>query len=63
MVLCYFALKTGIHFAHFGLELGRYSFRGNHGDECMYLLFQFQMIRKEREICEFERYFENGYGF
>ena len=51
---CCFGLKTGIHFAHFGLESGWYSFRGNHGDECMCLLFQFQMIRKEREMCKFE---------
>ena len=49
---------TGVQFAHFGLESGRYSFRRNHREECMYLLFQFQTIRKEREICEFERYFK-----
>ena len=56
--MCCFGLKTGVQFAHFDLESGRYSFRRNHGEECMYLLFQFQMIRKEREMCEFERYFK-----
>ena len=34
-----FGLKTGIDFAHFGLESGA---------------FQFQMSKKERHICKFE---------
>ena len=29
-----FGLKTGIHFAHFGLESG-YGFRGNYGSACI----------------------------
>ena len=37
--LCRFGLKTGIDFAHFGLESGA---------------FQFQMSKKERLICKFE---------
>ena len=45
-----FGLQTGIHFAHFGLESGM-AFEGTTG---AYLSFQFQMRKKEREICEFE---------
>ena len=37
--LCRFGLKTGIDFAHIGLESGA---------------FQFQMSKKERGICRFE---------
>ena len=37
--LCRFGLKTGIDFAHIGLESGA---------------FQFQMSKKERDICRFE---------
>ena len=46
-------LKTGIHFAHFNLESG-IVFEGTM--ECMNVLlpFQFQMSKKEREICKFE---------
>ena len=43
-----FGLKTGIDFAHFGLESGMV-FEGT-----MHLSFQSQMSKKEREICEFE---------
>ena len=39
-----FCLKTGIDFAHFGLESGMV-FEGT-----MHLSFQFQMSKKEREI-------------
>ena len=47
-----FVLKTGIHFAHFGLELGMV-FEGT--TECMNVfIVQFQMSKKERELCEFE---------
>ena len=47
-----FVLKTGVHFVHFGLELGMV-FEGT--TECMKVfIVQFQMIKKEREICEFE---------
>ena len=51
--LCRFGLKTGIQFAHFGLE-SDIVFEGT--TECMNVLlpFQFQMSEKEREICEFE---------
>ena len=46
-------LKTGIHFAHFNLKSG-IVFEGTM--ECMNVLlpFQFQMSKKEREICKFE---------
>ena len=33
----------------------RHCFRGNYGSVWMYLLFQFQMSKKEREMCKFER--------
>ena len=39
-----------IHFVHFGLESG-WAFEGTTE---VFLLFQFQMSKKEREICEFE---------
>ena len=49
-----FGVKTGIHFGHFGLESGMV-FGGNTGvyDRIIYP-FQFQMSKKEREICEFD---------
>ena len=50
--LCRFVLKTGIHFAHFGLESGM-AFEGT--TECMNVfIVQFQTSKKERELCEFE---------
>ena len=45
-----------VGFAPFWSE-NRYGFQGNHGSVRMYLLFQFQMSKKEteeREIGEFE---------
>ena len=51
-----FGLKTGIRFAHFGLESG-IVFEGTTGDDCK--SFQFQMSKKEREICEFETNLRN----
>ena len=45
-----FGLKTGIHFAHLGLD----GCRGKYGSVWTYLMLQFQMSKKEREICEFE---------
>ena len=54
-----FRPKTGIDFPHFGLESGMV-FKGVR--ECTnYLLFQFQMSKKEREICEFETDFEKSF--
>ena len=52
-----FGLKTGIHFAQFGLESGMV-FEGTTG---VYerLSFQFQMSKKEREVCEFEMDLKN----
>ena len=50
--LCLFGLKTGIHFAHFGLGSGML-FEGTTG-VYEYLSFQLQMSKKEREICELE---------
>ena len=46
-----FALKTGIDFTHFGL--GSVWFSSNYGS-VRYLSFQFQMSKKEGEICEFK---------
>ena len=49
-----FGLKTDMHFAHFCLESGMV-FGGTTGVQLRtYLSFQFQMSKKEREICEFE---------
>ena len=52
-----FGLKTGIHFAHFGLESGMV-FEG--ATECRtYLSFQVQMSKKEREKYKFEMDLKN----
>ena len=71
-----FGRKTGIHFAHFGLESG-YGFRGTTGVYERIYRFNSKPIR-EIEICEFEMHLkncfvchnfclkagsENGYGF
>ena len=54
-----FGLQTGIHFAHFGLESGMV-FEGTTGRSVWrYLAFQFQMGKKEREMCEFEMDLKN----
>ena len=52
-----FGLKTGVHFAHFGLE--RVWFPKERRIVWMYLSFQFQIRKKEREICEFEMNLKN----
>ena len=54
-----FGLKTGIHLAYFGLELGMVFEGTTRVYECIYVLFQFQMSQKEREICEFETALNN----
>lgn len=46
-------LKTGVDFAYFGLTGSGYSFLGNYWRVRTYLSVQFQMSKKEREICEF----------
>ena len=51
-----FGLKTGTRLAHFGLESG-IVFEGTAGDERT--SFQFQMSKKEREICAFETNLRN----
>ena len=49
----------GIDFAHFGLESGMV-FGGTTGVyERIILSFQFQMSKKEREICEFKMDLKN----
>ena len=49
-----FGLKTGIHFAHFGLESGMV-FEGTTGVyERIYRFNSKLMDKKEGEICEFE---------
>ena len=46
-----FGLKTGREFAHFDLESNKlYGFRGNYRSVWKYLLFQFQMNKKEKMI-------------
>ena len=47
-----FGLKTGIAFAHVGLE-SDVVFEGSTGVYEHIYRFQFQMSKKEREICEF----------
>ena len=58
-----FGLKTGIHFAHFGLEPGMVFEGTTEVYEGIYRFnSNFQMSKKEREICEFEmdlKYFFN----
>ena len=54
----HFGLKTGIYFAHFGLE-SVWFFGGTTRVYERYLSFQFQMNNKEREICEFEMDLKN----
>ena len=45
-----FGLKTGVDFWS---GIG-YGFRGHYGSVRTYLLFQFQMSKNEKEICQFE---------
>ena len=53
-----FGLKTGIHFAHFGLESGMV-FERTTGVYRTYLSFQLEMSKKEREIFELEMDLKN----
>ena len=53
-----FGLKTGIHFAHFGLESDMV-FKGTTGVNERIYQFKFQMSKKERETWEFERGLKN----
>ena len=55
--LRHFSLKTGIHFAHFGLELGMV-YKRNYGCVSICSSFQFLMSKKESVICEFEMDFQ-----
>ena len=48
-----FGLKTGIHFAHFGLESGMVFEKTTGGYESINRRFQFQVNNKEREMCVF----------
>ena len=61
-VLRRFGLKTGTDFPQFGPEskIG-YGFPGNFESVRKYLLFQFQMSSKEREICQFEMAFKKSF--
>ena len=54
-----FGLKTGMHFAHFCLESGMVFGETTGVQRRTYLSFQFQMSKKEREICEFEMALKN----
>ena len=56
-----FGLKTGIDFAHFGLESPGHGFRGNYGSVWTYLSFQFQMNKRKREIRVFEMDFKKSF--
>ena len=57
-----FGLKTSIDFARFGLESGLI-FKGTKGVHERIYFFQFQMSKKEREICEFEMDFKKSFLF
>ena len=48
-----FGLKTGTDFAYYGLESGLVFEKTTGVYECIYRRFQFQMNKKERELCEF----------
>ena len=61
-VLRRFGLKTSIDFAHFGLESDMI-FKGTTGVYERIYFFQFQMSKKEREICEFEMDFKKSFLF
>ena len=57
--LCLFGLETGIDFVHFGLESGMI-FEGTTGVYGLIILsFQFQMSKKEKEICELQMNLKN----
>ena len=51
-----FGLKTGIHFAYFGLESGRIFERTTGAHECSYC---FNSNKNEIENCEFEMHLKN----
>ena len=53
-----FGLKTGIDFAHFGLESG-IVFEGTTGTYVRIYRFNSKWIRKKIEICEFEMHLKN----
>ena len=57
-----FGVKTSIDFDHFGLESGLI-FKGTTGMYERIYFFQFQMSKKEREICEFEMDFKKSFLF
>ena len=52
-------LKMGIHFAYFGLESDMFCEGTTSVYEHIILLSQFQMNKKETEICQFERLLKN----
>ena len=59
--LCRFGLKTGIHFAHFGLELGMV-FEGITGVYERVCLINSKRIRKKDRInCKFEMDFKKSF--
>ena len=49
--------ENGYRLCSFWSGIG-FVFQGNNGSVRMYLLFQFQMSKKEREICKFEMDFK-----
>ena len=56
-----FCLKTGIHFAYFGLELGMVFERSTWAYMNLLLSFQFQINKNEIEICELEMHLKNDF--
>ena len=58
-ILRHFGMKTGTHFAHFGLESGMV-FEGNTGVYERICRFNSKLMsKKEREICEIEMNWKN----
>ena len=56
-----FGLKAGTDFACSFWSGRAYGFQGNYGNVRTYLLFQFQMSKKEREINDFDMDFKKSF--
>ena len=54
-------LKMGIHFAYFGLQSDMFFEGTTSVYEHIILLSQFQMNKKEKEICEFAMHFKKSF--
>ena len=57
-----FGLKTGTHFAHFGLYSGMVFEGSTESRNVFSSILQFQMSKKERKTCEFEMDLNNFFS-